>query len=97
MIYHFSDHDTHQNRTIPCTYLDGQYYISLDLYEIDSNGTILPDGGLTSSAILWDFGDYYDAIIEVMDTERYNTVDKYGRTVVYGIITFEDFVNNLIK
>ena len=96
-LYYSTTVYNHVNLTIPCTYLDGQHYISLYLYEIDSNGTIAPSGGLASSYILWYFGDYYDAIMAVMDTERYNAVNKYGKTVVYGIISFEDFVNGIIK
>ena len=41
------------------------------------------------------YGKYKDAVIKVMDTERYS-VTRESRTDYYGIIKLEDFVRCIL-
>ena len=70
--------------TLPCIYLDGKYYFKKELYTIHHNGEN------SGSDIVYDFGEYYDALVDVMDTERYRVTHENGRVDYYGLIKIQD-------
>ena len=74
-------------KTFPCVFLNGQYYIAVELY------TVYPDGSRSNNDIIGDFGAYYDALVTIMDTTSYSLIDEKERTMFYGIIGINDFSN----
>ena len=74
-------------RTLPCISLNEQYYITIELY------TIYADGTRSDGNIISDFGKYYDALVNVMDTTSYSVTDEQGRTNFYGLIEISAFAN----
>lgn len=74
-------------KTFPCVFINGQYYISVELY------TVYPDGSRSNNDIIGDFGVYYDALVTIMDTTSYSLIDEKERTMFYGIIGINDFSN----
>lgn len=88
-VYHsVSEHD-HVLKTIPYVRLDGQDYITEWIYSIYADGTRTEMDDLAS------YGKYKDAVIKVMDTERYS-VTRESKTDYYGIIKLEDFVRCIL-
>ena len=75
---------------IPCICLDGQYYVYKDLY------SVFADGSRDNVNVSYDFGEYYDCLVSVMDTEKY-TLNENGITTVYGLITIDDFADIINK
>ena len=77
--------------TIPCVYLNEQYYILQEVYEIYPDGTILGD-----STNKIEYGKYYDDLMSIMDCNSYTVIDQHGRTIVFGTISIDAF-SNFIK
>lgn len=90
-IYHCKAIYNHEYITIPCSYIDGQYYLSFFLYTIYSDGRKGEE-----SDYVYSFGEYYDALMSVMEKDKYHVTDKYERTRFYGVISFDDFVHSTI-
>lgn len=86
-VYHSISAYNNVLKTFPCKFLNDQYYISMDLY------TIYPDGSRSDSNLISDFGEYYDALVNIMDTKKYSVIDEKGRTIFYGLIEVNDFAN----
>ncbi len=82
----------HSMNTIPCVYLDGEYYLSFHLY------TVYPDGQVSEeSDYSYSFGQYYDTLMNIMEKDKYYLTDKHGRTSFYGAISFGDFLHGVVK
>ncbi|MBQ9121693.1 MAG: hypothetical protein IJY12_04985 [Clostridia bacterium] len=82
----------HPMNTIPCVCLDGEYYLSFHLYTVYSDGQ-----RNESNDYAYSFGQYYDTLMNIMEKDKYNLTDEYGRTSFYGTISFDDFVNGVLK
>lgn len=82
----------HSMNTIPCVYLDGDYYLSFYQYTIYADGSRGEEKDNT-----YTFGQYYDVLMSVMNKDKYSTTDKDGRTTFYGTISVDDFVNDVLK
>ena len=82
----------HPMNTIPCVYLDGEYYLSFYLYTVYSDGLRGEENNYAYS-----FGMYYDTLMDIMEKEKYHTIDEYERTSFYGTISFADFLNGVLK
>ena len=82
----------HPMNTIPCVYLDGEYYLSFYLYTVYSDGIRGEENNYAYS-----FGMYYDTLMDIMEKEKYHTIDEYERTSFYGTISFDDFLNGVLK
>ena len=82
----------HTMNTIPCVYLDGDYYLSFHLYTVYSDGERSEEDDYT-----YRFGQYYDALMNIMIKDKYSITDEQGRTNFYGTISFDDFVDGVIK
>ena len=87
----------HSNHAIPCVYLDGRYYLSLSLGTLKADKEFDAQEVLSKESNIYKFGEYYDAIVGVMDMESYRIVNQDGSMRIYGLITFEDFVNGVLK
>ena len=85
----------HQNFTLPCVCINGQTYISVYLYTIDNNGTPNIEGGLTNDYFKTEFGEYYDILVSLMDTQKYS-VTNGAYTHCYGVLSLEDFMNSIV-
>jgi hypothetical protein len=81
----------HYLNTISCICLDDQYYIDKELYRI------YPDGTRSDSNVIGDFGEYYDSLAIVMDTQKHKVIFEEGPTVFYGLIKINDFKTVLTK
>ncbi len=92
-VYHSksSKNPYHPFVTIPCVYIDEQYYIPLKLYKVNT------DGKRYDSNISWDLGKYYDAMMEIMVTGKYSKTEKNGSVSHYGLFEITEFVNEIIK
>ena len=90
-LYHSTSLYDHTSNTISHILLDGQHYISTYLYTIDKQGNPNLKDGLSNDYFKYEFGEYYDAIVSVMDIDRYNVIGENDRTAIYGVILFGDF------
>ena len=97
MMYHSTEWYYHENESISCVELDGKYYLSLYLYNINAGGSLSRPNGLDNDYFKNKFEAYYDVIVSVIDIEKHNVIDNNGRTTVYGVISIEDFVNEIVK
>ena len=82
----------HHLNTIACVCLDGEYYLSFYQYTVYSDGLRGEENNYTYS-----FGMYYDSLMNVMKKEKYHTIDEHERTSFYGTISFDDFINVVLK
>ena len=82
----------HSTNTIPCVCLDGEYCLFFHLYTIYSDGERSQE-----TNYVYDFDQYYDALMSMMEKENYNITDKYGNTDFYGTISFDAFINDILK
>lgn len=82
----------HSMNTIPCVCLDGKYYLSFYMYTVYKDGTRGEESDRT-----YDFGEYYDPLMSMMEREKYNIVTKNGNTSFFATISLESFVDILIK
>ena len=87
----------HSNHAIPCVYLDGRYYLSLSLGTLKAGKEFDAQEVLSKESNIYKFGEYYDAIVGVMDMESYRIVNQDGSMRIYGLITFEDFANRVVR
>lgn len=78
--------------TMPCIYLKGEYYFYFYLYQVYPNGERGPDRDYTES-----FREYHDVLMNLMEEDKYSTTHESGYVTSYGIISFEDFVNGVLK
>lgn len=76
---------------MPCIELDGEFYIPK---WIQTNG---PDYTDSCSDFERDFGEYYDDLMELMDTEKYTKIPSEGTIVHYGVIEVQELVNKFFK
>jgi hypothetical protein len=78
--------------TMPCIYLEEEYYFYFHLYQVYPNGGRGPDCDYTES-----FREYHDVLMDLMKKDKYSTNHESGYADFYGIISFENFVDGLIK
>ncbi|MBQ7387105.1 MAG: hypothetical protein IJW03_02950 [Clostridia bacterium] len=90
-MYYCKSISYHSINTIPCVYLDGDYYLHFYRYTVYSNGDRRPEFDYT-----YHFGQYYDALMGMMDNDKYSITDD-GMTKFYGVIKVSDFVNGVVK
>lgn len=77
--------------TIPCAKLGKKIYITQMLYVEKSDGT------RSENDVSYDLGEYYDALSEIMLTERYVIPTGDGQSVVYGLFEIDDFVKAITE
>ena len=90
-IYHTTSAYDNSWVTIPCVLRDEQYYVTVELYIVYSDGERF-DRNLNA-----EFREYYDALRSIMDTETYHATNDRGNTVFYGVIEIGTFGNFLIN
>jgi hypothetical protein len=91
-IYYSISSSDHKNKTISCMRYEGKYYLSFHLHTIYDNGN--RDEGINVAV---SFGEYYTAIVSVMKEVEYDLTGSSNGTSVYGLISFEDFVNVILN
>ena len=91
-IYYSISSSDHKNKTISCMCYEGKYYLSFHLHTIYDNGN--REEGINVAV---SFGEYYTAIVSVMKEVEYDLTGSSKGTSVYGLISFEDFVNEIVK
>ena len=82
----------HSMNTIPCINLDGEYYLRFYLYTIYTDGHRGEEESYVNA-----FGEYYDVLTAIMEKDKYSITKENGRTSFYGVISFDDFVNAVVK
>lgn len=81
----------HKTITIPCVLLESSYYIPVQL-------SILYSGGQeTQNDINKMFGDYYDAVAEIMIMDKYSITYETGAIATYGLLEVNEFANAVLK
>ena len=96
-IYHCDTIFYHSLITLPCVCFDGEYYLSFYLTTLKSGESLSIEEILSQEGVVSRFGDYYDAIVGVIDVEKYRVTTISGITDYYGVVSIEDFVNNIVK
>ena len=77
--------------TLPCVSLGGQPYIAVDMYVEYS------DGSCSEVNLEAEFGEYYGALMNLIQTDKYSAGGENGSTVFYGLFNINDLVNGVIK
>ncbi len=85
-VYHSTSVYNNALLTLPCVYLDKKYYIMVELY------TDYLNGERSENNLINEFGKYYDALMGIIDTEKYHFTNN-DTTTFYGLFTIDDFVN----
>ena len=83
--------------TILCVNLEGQWYIPIWLDTLKAEQAFVAQTALRKDHIVYDFEEHYEAIVDVMDTEKYYTNNGDGYIVYYGVVSLENFVERVIK
>ena len=91
-IYYSKDFYYHPISTISCVRLGDQDYLLFLLYSTMADGTIRETADYT-----YDFGGYYDVLMSKMEKEKYSVTNDKEITLFYGVISIEDFVNEIVK
>ena len=95
-VYHCSRAYKHELVTMSSICMGGQYYVLHFLEGVLPGEEFNLQEFLGGESTTYEFGDYYDAIMSVMDTEKYRVTKENGKVTYYGVISFEDFVNYVI-
>ncbi len=82
----------HSMNTIPCVYLDGEYYLPFHLYTVSAEGQRIGESDYVRT-----FGEYYSTLWGLIEKNKYQITDRYERTRFYGTISLETFVNDVLK
>ena len=90
VVYICSNHILHDFVSIPYIELDGKYYITRCLYTGDPSPA-------SKNNLKWEFGEYYDILMEIMITDKYTEVNKSGNTMYYGLFEINEFVEKVLK
>ena len=78
--------------TIPCVYLNGEYYLYFSRYTVYADGSRSEENDYT-----YTFGKYYDALTSVMDKDKYSVTYEDGKTKFYGTVSLDVFINDVLK
>ncbi len=97
VIYHSKSWYYHSNVTISCVYIDGEYYLPFYLATLEDGEIFDAQQALSTNQFTYTLGEYYDAIIRVMDTEKYSVVVNEKYTYRYGVVSIDDFVNSIFR
>lgn len=89
ILYCSTSSRNHNNSTIPCIHHNKKHYLSFYLYTIYTNGEHGNEEDYTYS-----FGEYYKDLMALMKKIEFNSLEE---TNCYGILSLEDFVNQIIK
>ena len=90
-IYHSVNIFNHEWITLPCVEVEGELYITHKTHTVRENGNT------TYVDLKEKFGEYYDALIEIMKTDKYSNTDKNGKTSHYGLFNIEEFVMAILN
>ena len=82
----------HPTNTISCVCLDGEYYLSFSRYTVYADGSRSEENDYT-----YTFGTYYDALMSVMDKDKYSVTYEDDQTTFYGTISLDVFTNDVLK
>ena len=64
-------------------------------YDVD-NLRVLFDA-IAENDYTYTFDKYYDALMSVMDKDKYNVTYEDGKKKFYGTISFDVFINDVLK
>ena len=87
----------HRNVTIPCVCLEGEYYLPFYLATLEDGEIFDAQQALSQNHVKYEFDDYYDALVNIMDTEKYRVELPSGSFLYFGIVSLDDFINKIIK
>ena len=90
-IYHYWG-NRFELATISCVCLDGEYYLPFYLATLEDGEIFDAQQALSTDQITYTLGDYYDAIINIMNTDKYNVEVNEKYTYRYGVVYIYDFV-----
>lgn len=80
----------HEWITLPCIERDGEYYITIRTHTVNVNGET------TYMDLEVELEEYHDALIEIMQTDKYSET-KSGYVIYYGLFDVEELVNVVFK
>ena len=82
----------HSMNTIPCVCLDGEYYLYFYRYTVYADGRRAEEKDYT-----YTFGKYYDSLMSVLDKNSYGITEEQDRISYYGTVSFDFFINDVLK
>ena len=87
-----------EHMLIPCEYIERQYYIPIQLISLEPGEIFNLQDVLSDSRFEKAFGEYYDAIIKAINTEKWYEFSTSNEKIhYYGLISIDDFVNSVVK
>ena len=89
-VYYTTIRNLREFRTFDCIRLDGQLFIPVILYHINS------DGKRDDRNLEREFDEYYDTLMDIMITGKY-TETYAGSVIYYGLFSIEDFAEHVLK
>ena len=89
-VYYTTIRNLREFRTFDCIRLDGQLFIPVILYHINS------DGKRDDRNLEREFDEYYDTLMDIMITGKY-TETYAGSVIYYGLFSIEDFAESVLK
>ena len=81
----------HSMNTIPCVYLNGEYYLAFSMYVVYNDGTRSTEWDYT-----YDFGEYYDTLMNMLERDKYSIAGN-KHVSVYATISLKNFADVLVK
>ena len=88
--------DYYYNVLLPNICLEGQYYMPILLTRLEDGETFNAEKVFSGNNFRWEFGEYYDAILDMMEFDRYS-FEYEGKLNYYGLIPIDEFVNKIFK
>ncbi len=90
-IYYCIDVDYNEFNTFQCVDVDGTLYIPIRLH------TTYANGNSSDKDLYEELGEYYDVIMSFLEKNDPYIVVENGTTRTYGLISVDDFVDNVIE
>ncbi|MBQ7326958.1 MAG: hypothetical protein IJW93_05750 [Clostridia bacterium] len=90
-IVYLSSYEPNYLNEIPCVRLDDRYYIALEIY------TVGVDGKRHDYDNSWNFGEYYNSVMEIMITGKYSQAITSVSTRHYGLLDIDEFVEKIVR
>ena len=91
VVYHNMAIYYHNWVAFPCIDLDSQYYIPIRL------SVTYPSGNISQFNLTYDFGNYHDALMDILVTGKYSVTYETGAVASYGLLEVNEFANAVLK
>ncbi len=91
VVYHNMAIYYHNWVAFPCVNLASQYYLPIQL------NVTYPSGHISQINLTYEFGNYHDALIDILVTGKYSVTYETGAVGSYGLLEVNEFANTVLK